>query len=518
VRPPTFNLADLWEALCDAGPDAECLVADPVRHTRRSLDDAANQVAHTLVTRGVEPGDHVGIYSRNRAEYVEALLGCWKCGAIPVNVNWRYVAAELRYVIDDAEIAVMIAEDEFLPLLAELAFTDVVRVGDWGAAPATRAFGGVPRSSDDVYMLYTGGTTGMPKGVMWRHEDFFYACCLGGSPLDPIAEPGEITRNAAPAFVMSPLVLGPLMHGGGQWLTLIALYGGNRAVLYCERHLDAEKVLELAAREHVTTIGIIGDAIARPLAEAVLTDPGRFDLSSVFVLGNGGAMLSAAVKSQLARAFPNAVLNDSYGASETGAAGTEVGASTTSDRPAFTADGCTAVLDADTLAPITPGSGAEGLFARRGHIPLGYWKDPAKTAQTFRTDRDGVRWVVPGDWATVDADGRIVLFGRGSGCINSGGEKIFPEEVEAAIRAHPDVFDAVVVGVPDDRWGERVVALVALRDGVPPLTLEALQAHCRETIAGYKVPRHLIVGRAPRTNTGKPDYATARMIAVDGRT
>jgi acyl-CoA synthetase (AMP-forming)/AMP-acid ligase II len=483
-----------------------------VRHTRGSLDAAANRVAHTLVGRGIRPGDHVGVYSRNRAEYVEALFGCWKCGAIPVNINWRYVATELAYVVDDAEIVLMIAEDEYVPLLAEVGVHDVVRVASWEGAPDARAFDDVPRSSDDVYMLYTGGTTGMPKGVMWRHEDFFYACCLGGSPFNPIAAPGEITRNAAPEFVMSPLVLGPLMHGGGQWLTLISLFGGNRAVLYCERGFDARRVLELAERERVTTVGIVGDAMARPLAEAVLAEPDRFDVSSIIGLGNGGAMLSAAVKSQLVHAFPNAVLNDSYGASETGAAGSEVGASTTSNRPAFATDGRTAVLDPDTLTPVAPGT--DGLFARRGHIPIGYWKDPTKTAATFRTDAAGVRWVVPGDWATVDDQGRIVLFGRGSGCINSGGEKIFPEEVEAAIRAHADVFDAVVVGVPDERWGERVVALVSLRDGAAPMSLEALQRHCRTLIAGYKVPRELRLGVAPRTNTGKPDYATARAIAA----
>jgi 3-oxocholest-4-en-26-oate---CoA ligase len=513
VRTPTFNLADLWETLCDASGDPECLVAGPTRHTRASLDTAANRVANHLVASGIAPGDHVGIYSRNRAEYVEALLGCWKCGAIPVNINWRYVAAELQYVVDDAQLVAMIVEDEYLPMLDTLDFGNRIELGAWADAPAIRQFDDIPRSSDDVYMLYTGGTTGMPKGVMWRHEDFFYACCLGGNIFDPIKEPAEIARNAKPAFTMSPLVLGPLMHGGGQWLTLISLYGGNRAVVYCERGFDAEKVLDLAARERVTTIGIIGDAMARPLAEAVLAQPGRWELSSLAGLGNGGAMLSAAVKDQLVRAFPHAVLNDSYGASETGAAGSEVGASTTSDRPAFATDGRTWVLDPDTLSPLEPGSGKEGLFARKGHIPLGYWNDPAKTAATFRTDADGVRWVVPGDWATIDAAGRIVLFGRGSGCINTGGEKVFPEEVEAAIRAHPDVFDAIVVGVPDERWGQQVVALVSLRADAPSLTLDALQQHCRALIAGYKVPRQLLVGEAPRTNTGKPDYATAQRVA-----
>jgi acyl-CoA synthetase (AMP-forming)/AMP-acid ligase II len=513
VRPPTFNLADLWETLCDAGPDAECLVAPPVRHTRSSLDAAANQIANHLVSIGVSPGERVGIYSRNRAEYVEALLGCWKCGAVPVNINWRYVADELSYVIADAQLVAMIVEDEYLPVLDELGFDRRVRMGAWREASTTRAFDDVVRTSDDVYMLYTGGTTGMPKGVMWRHEDFFYACCLGGSVFDPIAEPSEIARNAEPSFRMSPLVLGPLMHGGGQWLTLIALFGGNRAVVYGDRSFDATRVLDLAVSEHATTIGIIGDAMARPLAEAALAEPDRWDCSEIIGLGNGGAMLSASVKAELAQAFPNAVLNDSYGASETGAAGSEVGASTERDRPRFSTDGRTWVLDPETLEPLEAGSGVEGLFARKGYIPLGYWNDPVKTAATFRTDAQGVRWVVPGDWATIDDEGRIVLFGRGSGCINSCGEKIFPEEVEAAVRAHPDVFDAVVVGVADDRFGQKVVALVKLRDRAPELTLDGLQEFCRTRIAGYKVPRALLVGAAPRTNTNKPDYAAAQEIA-----
>jgi len=506
----TFNLADLWETLCDAGPSGECLVAGDVRHTRASLDAAANRIAHHLA---VEPGTRVGIYSRNRAEYVEALLGCWKAGAVPVNINWRYTLDELRYVADDAHLAVMIVEDEYAPMADKLGIDRVVRLGEWTGADPSR-LRGVARSDDDLYVLYTGGTTGMPKGVMWRHEDFFYACVMGGNPLDPIKAPEEIARNATGGgFPMDPVVLGPLMHGGGQWLTLIALYGGGRPIIYTERSFDADKVLDLVARERGTSIGIIGDAMARPLAEAALAQPHRWDLSSLVTLGNGGAMLSAAVKDQLHRAFPNAIINDSYGASETGAAGSEVGASTTSDRPAFTADERTSVLDPETLEPCPPG--VEGLFARRGHIPVGYWNDEAKTAATFRTDANGVRWVLPGDRAVRDELGRIVLYGRGSGCINTGGEKVFPEEVEAAIRAHPDVFDAIVVGAPDERFGQKVVALVQLREGAPALSLDALQAHCRDRIAGYKVPRALLLGEAPRTNVGKPDYATATRIAAE---
>jgi len=533
---PTFHLADLWEALADAGPDAECLVAGSVRHTRQSLDEAANRVARLLAGRGVRPDDHVGIYARNRAEYVEALLGCWKAGAVPINLNWRYVADELRHVVADADLVAMLAERAYVPVLDELApefpgvhtyvllddgttdapeHFDALRWDDAVADQSPERLPAAGRTGDARYILYTGGTTGMPKGVVWRHEDFFYACCMGGNVLEPIAAPAEIRANAQPAFRVDALVLGPLMHGGGQWLTLIALFTGSKAVLFSGRSFDAEAVLDLVAAERPSTIGIIGDAMGRPFAEAVLANPGRWDLSSLATIGNGGAMLTGSVKAQLREAFPDAIVNDSYGASETGAAGREVDERDPGAGPAFTVDGDTSVLDPDTLEPVEPGSGQPGLFARRGHIPLGYWKDSEKTAATFRVDAAGDRWVVPGDFATVDEQGRIVLIGRGSGCINTGGEKVFPEEVEAAIRSHPEVLDAVVVGLPDERWGQQVVALVSLRPGADELTLEALQAHCRQHLAGYKVPRALVVGAAPRTNVGKPDYVTAARMAAD---
>ena len=533
---PTFHLADLWETLVDAGPDGECLVADPVRHTRGSLDMAANRVAHALADRGVHPGDHVGIYARNRAEYLECLLGCWKIAARPININWRYVVDELRYVIADADIKAMIIEREYLPLLDQLAgefpaLATVIVVDDGSDGVArslvTEVYSDVvaasspdrgfsqPRTADDVYMLYTGGTTGMPKGVMWRHEDFFYACVMGGNPMGaPIATPAAIAANAKPDFPLDALILGPLMHGGGQWLSLIAIYSGNRAIVSTQRSFDAGGILDLIHRERPTTIGLIGDAMGRPIAEAALAAPDRWDLTSLVSIGNGGAMLTASIKDQLRAAFPNAIMSDSFGASETGAAGREFEDGTSTSGPAFTSDGNTAVLDAVTLEPRTPGSPEQGMLARKGHIPLGYWNDPEKTAKTFRVDAHGTRWVIPGDFALLDEQGRIVLLGRGSGCINSGGEKIFPEEVEAAIRSHPSVFDAVVVGVPDERFGQKVVALVALRDDAE-VTLDEIQAHCRTKIAGYKVPRELLLGEAPRTNVGKPDYANAAAIARD---
>ena len=452
---PTFHLADLWEMLVDAGPDAECLVADPVRHTRGSVDEAANRVAHALTARGVKAGDHVGIYARNRAEYIESLLACWKISARPININWRYVVDELRYVIADANIVAMIVERAYLPLCEELAgeFPTLVtylvledgtaeqpssiaydRFGDAVAvALPTRGFA-APRSADDVYMLYTGGTTGMPKGVMWRHEDFFYGCVMGGNPIAPIGSPEEIANNATPSFPLDALVLGPLMHGGGQWLSLISMYSGNRAIVSTDSSFSAERILDLIHRERPATIGLIGDAMGRPIAEAALAQPHRWDLTSLVSIGNGGAMLTASIKEQLRSAFPTAIMSDSFGASETGAAGREFDDGKPKAGPAFTSDGNTAVLDPDTLEPLVPGAAEQGLLARRGHIPIGYWNDPEKTAKTFRVDARGVRWVVPGDFAQIDDEGRIVLLGRGSGCINSGGEKIFPEEVEGADR------------------------------------------------------------------------------------
>src|SRR4051812_41493096 len=304
----TYQLADLWEALVDAGPSSECLVAGAVRHTRQSLDESANRVAHALAARGVVAGDHVGIYSRNRAEYLESLLGCWKIGAHPINVNWRYVADELRYVIADAELRAVVVEQEYLPLLDELAgdfpnLTTYLVLDDGTPRTPTRVpterFAralsesspergfDVDRSSDDVYILYTGGTTGMPKGVMWRHEDFFYGCVMGGNPTDPIKAPGDIVHNAQPPYPLDALVLGQLMHGGGQWLTLISLYSGNRAIVYTERHFSPETVLDLVDRERPATIGLIGDAMGRPIAETALAHSDRWDVSSLLSIGNG---------------------------------------------------------------------------------------------------------------------------------------------------------------------------------------------------------------------------------------
>jgi len=378
------------------------------------------------------------------------------------------------------------------------------------AASAERDFDG--RSGDDRYLAYTGGTTGMPKGVVWRHEDLFFAALGGGDPLldkghltDPDELPGRV-----PDFPLSQLCAPPLMHVSAHWGAFNTFFGGGKVVLLGPGRLDGEEVWRTVAAEGVNVITVVGDAMARPVLDALAADPSH-DTSSVITLASGGAILSPATKAQVAELLPNAFVIDAFGSSETGIAGSRAG---DTEGPArFTVDDRTAVLD-DDLRPVVPGSGVVGRLARRGHVPLGYHKDEAKTAATFVTV-DGERWVLPGDMATVDEDGTVVLLGRGSGSINTGGEKVFPEEVEGVLKGHPAVYDVLVVGTPDERWGETVTAVVQLRPGAE-LTVEELADFGRQNLAGYKLPRRLVlVDEVQRGANGKPDYAWAKATALE---
>jgi fatty-acyl-CoA synthase len=530
-----FNLADLYEIVADAVPERPALVAGDRRLTYAQLDERANRFARHLLDHGVEPGDKVAIYSWDRAEWVEAMLGTYKARAVPINVNYRYVADEARYILDNSDAVTVVFERAFAPVVNAIrgdlpklhhavvledgtdASTDAVPYEDaLAAASPVRDF--EPRSSDDLYLLYTGGTTGVPKGVMWRSEDIFFAALGGGGfGQPPITKPEELAdRIPAEEGRAIPMVNAPMMHGGGQWMAFITFFGGGTVVLNCDRHFDPDRIWRTVERQRCNSVMVVGDAMGRPLAEALAAPGAAYDTSSVIIVGSGGAILSPPVKDQLRAQLPNAMVIDSFGASETGASGTVFDTDGPAAGPRFTMGEFMTVLD-DELRPVVPGSGVVGRLARRGHIPLGYYKDDQKTAATFVTAADGARWVVPGDFAVIETDGTITLLGRGSVCINSGGEKVYPEEVEAALKSHPDVFDAVVVGVPDDRFVERVAAIVQPRPGAAP-SLEELQDHARDTLAGYKLPRQLLLAETiPRTPVGKPDYRAAKKLATSER-
>lgn len=536
-----FNVADLFEASADAVPERTALVCGDARRSFRELDERASRVAHHLAAHGVGAGDHVGVYAMNRVEWVESMLGCYKLRAVPINVNYRYVEQELRYIFDNADLVAVVHERRFTPRIAAVrselprlrhavaledeSGEDLDALGSvpfeeaLSAASSKRDFG--PRSPDDLYVLYTGGTTGMPKGVLWRQQDVIFA--LGGGidfvTGEPAARPEDLTaKTAEPSLVR--MVLPPMMHGAAQWGSLGAFFIGHPVVLYGERSFDPHRVWELVARERAQVMNVTGDAMARPLVEALLEDPSRHDVSSLVALASTAAVFSPSVKAQFKELFPNLVITDSVGSSETGFQGTSMYAG--ADAPKREGAGVsvrpgrdTIVLD-DDLQPVAPGSDVIGRFARGGNIPLGYYKDEAKTRETF-VEVEGRRYAIPGDFAKVEEDGSITLLGRGSVCINSGGEKIYPEEVEGALKSHPDVFDALVVGVPDQRFGERVAAVVQPRPGREP-TLEGLDSHCRSRIAGYKIPRALhLVEAIQRQPSGKPDYPWAKRVAGASR-
>jgi len=530
-----FNLADLFELVVDTVPDRLALVAGPTRLTYRQLDDRANRFAHHLTGHGIGIGAHIGILAYNRVEWVEAMIGCYKARAVPINLNYRYVAPELRYVADNADLEVLVFERALAPLVAEslagcdprrlphlIVMDDASEPGDTGLSTTwyeDALAGASPerdfaiRSPDDLYILYTGGTTGMPKGVLWRQEDIFFAAMGGGGwGAEPIAHPDQLTdrlsRDDVTRAVM--LVVAPLMHGNAQWVMWNAFMMAGTAVLYTEHRYDPDVLWRLVGEEGVVSLGLVGDAMARPLSDALASAPvGTYDTSTLAVVGSGGAMLSSTVKQELQQQLPKVVIMDRYGSSESGAQGAVEDAA---GGPRFVMGDDTSVLD-DELNPLSPGDGRIGRLARTGRIPIGYYKDEAKTKATFPVDDRGVRWSVPGDLASVEPDGTIVVHGRGSASINSGGEKIFPEEVEAAVKTHPDVYDAIVVGLPDDRFGERVAVVLHPRTAGAGPTLADLQDHCRAHIAGYKIPRQLlIVEEIPLTAAGKPDANAAKSL------
>ncbi|MGW7368659.1 acyl-CoA synthetase [Streptomyces sp. NPDC054841] len=533
-----YNLADLFESVADVVPDREALVhidhpgtGAERRLTYAELDAAANRIAHHLAGAGLKPGDHLGLHLYNGIEYLQTALGCLKARLVPVNVNYRYVEEELVYLYRDADLAALVFDAEFTervaaalprteklrhlvrvgtppenaPALDCTAFTDAEAAGS-----PKRGFG--PRSADDQFIIYTGGTTGMPKGVMWRQEDLFFAGLGGGAPTgEPVKRPEELAERVAAGgdgitFFPTP----PLMHGTSTLTAFIGFNFGQRVVLH--RKYVPEEVLRTIERERVTSVSLVGDAMLRPLIDALNGSLKGTDLSALFSVSSSGAIMSETVREQFKALAPNVMLLNNFGSSESGFNGTATDDSGQDKGFRLRVNARTQVVDPATYEPVAVGE--PGRIAQRGHVPLGYYNDPDKTAETF-FQKGEERWVLLGDMATVDEGGVVTVLGRGSQCINTGGEKVYPEEVEQALKAHPDVYDALVAGVPDATWGNHVAAVVQLRAGASPLDLDSVQAHCRTRLAGYKIPRQLVITPAiQRSPSGKADYRWARAVAT----
>jgi acyl-CoA synthetase (AMP-forming)/AMP-acid ligase II len=514
------NLADKFEEMADAVPQRLVLIGNGERVTFADLEARANRLSHHLTAHGVGPGACVGLVARNSVPFVVSFLACFKLRAIPVNVNYRYTAAEMKEIFDDSGAVALVLDGD---LAAECALALdglaspphlVVIGGGTGplgdhavtydaalasSAPA-RDFG--PRSADDIHMLYTGGTTGRPKGVVWRHEDIYLFLTFGAGTDAALAAARE---NPGAASVVS-LPVGPFVHSSSQWILAAALFSGSTTIVIVDR-FDPAAIWDVCERQGVHALAISGDAMARPLLDALA--PGRLGLDGLTTVYSSGGLLSPSVKSELARALPHATILDSIGSTETGMFG--MSPATAEPGPPglrITATPGTIVVD-DNGRAILPGG--TGMLAKTGYIPLRYHNDPERTARTFIT-HEGKRYAIPGDVARVEQDGTITVLGRQSSCINTGGEKVYPGEVESVLNAHPAVQDCLVAGVPDERWGQRVCALVQPRAG-HPVSLEELQAHARGALAGYKIPRTLhLVERIERHPTGKVDVRWANSV------
>lgn len=525
---PTYNLSELVEATTDVVADRVALVTEQRQLSFADLDARANQLAHHLRAAGFGPGDMIGLHLHNGTEYVEAMLAAFKIRAVPVNINYRYVAGELEALYRYTDLVALIFHRGFSsvvsPVTAQVpAIRHLLVVADGshetppqgaidyesalGDQPTPRAFAG--RSSDDIYVTCTGGTTGQPKAVLWRHEDLVFAAFNGGDitgQLGPVTAAEQLAERARQNPLTVQLALAPLMHVTGHWAVLAFLIGGGTTILSPPGKLDPGKVWHLVSTHDVNLLSLVGDAMARPLIEEYQRHP--VPVPRLGVLGSGGARISPSTKAEISRALPHVATFDGLGSSESGIIARSRSVAGQAGRSRFPVDSTTAVLD-EHNRPLPPGSGVVGRLARRGHLPLGYFKDEAKTKATF-VEIDGQRWVIPGDMAIHEHDGTITLCGRGSTSINTGGEKVFPEEVEQVLMAHPKVADTIVVGRADDRWGERVVAIVQPVGADPPM-LDELQAHARAHLAGYKLPRELIVvDQVERMPNGKADLRWAK--------
>ena len=531
-----FNIADVFETVAAVVPERTALTYENESLTYARLDGESNRVARLFATSGIAAGEHVSLFLKNSVEHVTSILGLIKIRAVPINVNYRYTPAELEYIVTNSDsVAVVVELPDHQRTLAALlgscpllrsvivvgAVTEdlrgaaaarsiaVVSFSDSQSLPATPGFD--PRTGDDLYVLYTGGTTGYPKGVMWRHDDFFRRPLSGGNPYgaDDRQSLGEVAAAAQEFPELSFLIAAPLMHGAALFSLFTFFTLGARVVLM--RDFEPRRIVEAIEQESLQVILIVGDGMGAPLVDEMERRKDDLDFGSLYSITSGGAIWSVGVRQRMLAVKPDLLLRDNFGASETGSDGAfsvdETGSLRMPKSPNMI------VVD-ENLDELAPGTGQQGYIARIGSIPLGYYKDAEKTARTFPTRADGTRLAVLGDIGRVDSDGTIVFLGRGSQCINTGGEKVFAEEVEAALHAHPSIADALVVPVADERMGQRVSAVIETYAGAVEPTLDDIQQHCRKTLAGYKIPRSMVlVDKVKRTPAGKADYRWAAAVA-----
>ena len=528
---PEWNFADVFEAVAQALPDAPCQIQGERVLTWRDFDRRSNALARGFLDAGLGQQSKVAAYLYNCPEYLETYNAAFKAGMAPVNTNYRYGPEEITYLFDNADAEAVVFHGEFTELLEKVR-GDLTKVKQWivvgdgpewavryddivgdGAEQTVAPWG---RSDDDLLLLYTGGTTGMPKGVMWRQGDLFMVLGGGGNPFAGLGPVGDITelreRLTAPGMSMLPAC--PLMHGTGQFSSFIAMQVGGSIVMLDNHSFSVEELWSTVERRGVNSIVIVGDAFAKPMLAELDANPGRYDLSSVRLISSSGVMWSRETKEGLLKHVPMAILFDSFGSSEAvGMGASTSGGGAAVETAQFQLGPNVQVFTEDGRA-VEPGSDETGMVAVGGHIPLGYYKDEEKTARTFRTI-DGRRWSIPGDFAQVNADGTLHLLGRGTVCINTGGEKVFPEEVEEVLKQHATVRDAVCVGLPDDRFGEIICAVIEPSEGAT-IDDAALIEHVRAHLARYKSPRKfLVVDTIGRSPAGKVDYKGLKAKALE---
>ena len=530
---PNWNFGDILDALDASFPgDAPALIhADRVT-TWRDFGRRSNNLARAFAARGAQPGDKVAFYLRNRPEYCEALAACFKARLVHVNVNYRYLDEELWYILDNSDAKIVVYDADFAGHVEKLR-PRLPRVAAWvkvgegaGAGESFEALAetgdgrplGIERDGQDLLFLYTGGTTGMPKGVMWAANDLWHALGAGANaPANGGQAPATLEQHVANMTKLGPatkqIPCCPLMHGTGLFTAIGTLVSGGCVITLAGQKFDSAELFDVVQKHKANSLVIVGDAFAKPMLNALEENPGRWDISSVKLVVSSGVMWSTEVKKGMLRHNPGMILTDSFGSSEAVGFGVSIMTAAGEVRTAKFTVGDRCKVFSEDHREIAPGSGEKGFIARSGPIPVGYYKDPEKTAKTFPTI-NGVRYSIPGDWCIVEADGTLTLLGRGSACINSAGEKIYPEEVEEALKTHPDVEDALVVGVPDDRWGNAVIGVVQLRRGAAT-DEEKLRSHVKDKLAGYKVPTKVFgVPAMFRAPNGKADYKSAQEFAA----